>query len=149
VSDRGEGESAPLGATPSPGGVNFSVFSKHATAVELLLFDGVDDAKAARVARLDPSNGMRFDPRKVLLDPYARAVVVPDTYARDAVRDTRDDAQTAMKSVVADVAAYDWEGTRLSSDLRRGPSCTRCMCAGFTRHPSSGLGRRHAARSPV
>ena len=38
-----------------PGGVNFSVFSRHATGVELLLFDGVDDAKPASVMRLDPT----------------------------------------------------------------------------------------------
>src|SRR5262245_6994498 len=50
-----EGSSSPLGATPSAAGVNFSVFSRHATGVQLLLFDRVDDAKAARVVRLDPS----------------------------------------------------------------------------------------------
>src|SRR5213594_1150215 len=50
-----EGSSSPLGATPSPDGVNFSVFSRHATGVQLLLFNGVDDAKAERVVRLDPS----------------------------------------------------------------------------------------------
>src|SRR5512138_1047976 len=44
-----EGSSSPLGATPSAAGVNFSVFARHATGVQLLLFDGVDDAKAARV----------------------------------------------------------------------------------------------------
>src|SRR5262249_29911889 len=54
VSDgREEGSSAPLGATPSPDGVNFSVFSRHATGVELLLFDAVDDTKPARMVRLD------------------------------------------------------------------------------------------------
>src|SRR5262249_57829929 len=36
----GAGVSAPLGATIAPGGVNFSVFSKNATRLELLLFDG-------------------------------------------------------------------------------------------------------------
>ena len=50
-----EGRSSPLGATPSPGGTNFSVFSRHATGVQLLLFDRVDDPRAARVVRLDPS----------------------------------------------------------------------------------------------
>src|SRR3989449_11428448 len=50
-----EGSSSPLGATPSPNGVNFSVFSKHATRVELLLFDRVDDTKAARVVRPEPT----------------------------------------------------------------------------------------------
>jgi len=51
----GEGGSSPLGATPSPDGVNFSVFSRHATGVRLLLFDRADDARAARVVHLDPS----------------------------------------------------------------------------------------------
>src|ERR671911_1677137 len=49
------GSSSPLGATPASEGTNFSVFSKHATGIELLLFDRVDDAKAARVIRIDPA----------------------------------------------------------------------------------------------
>ena len=52
---REEGRSSPLGATPSPDGVNFSVFSRHATGVELLLFNGVDDARPERMVRLDPA----------------------------------------------------------------------------------------------
>src|SRR5437870_9314288 len=136
------GSSSPLGATPSPGGVNFSVFSRNATGVELLLFDGVDDLKAARVVRLDPaanrtyhywhafvpnvrpgqlygyrvegpfdpSSGMRFDPAKVLLDPYARGVMLPGSYDRVAARDPGDNAGTAMQSVDVDVSAYDSEG---------------------------------------
>ena len=48
-----EGSSAPLGATVCRGGVNFSVFSKQATCVELLLFDGADDARPSRVIPLD------------------------------------------------------------------------------------------------
>jgi glycogen operon protein len=143
VTDRGQdGSSSPLGATPSPNGVNFSVFSRHATGVELLLFDAADDTRAARVVRLDPStnrtyyywhvfvpdirpgqlyayrlggpfdpsNGLRFDSTKVLLDPYGRGVVVPETYSRDAARRPGDNAATAMKSVVVEVADYDWEG---------------------------------------
>jgi glycogen operon protein len=50
-----EGRSAPIGATPCPAGVNFSVFSRDATGVELLLFDGVEDAQPARVIRVDPA----------------------------------------------------------------------------------------------
>ena len=49
------GSSAPLGATPRRDGVNFSLFSRHATGVELLLFDREDDAAPARVVRLDPA----------------------------------------------------------------------------------------------
>ena len=52
MSDRlPDGSSSPLGATPSPTGVNFSVFSRHATGMELLLFDAADDPKPARVLR--------------------------------------------------------------------------------------------------
>jgi isoamylase len=133
----GEGGSSPLGATPSAHGVNFSVFSRHATGVQLLLFEGVDDIHAARVIRLDPSanrtyhywhvlvpdvrpgqlyayrvegpfdpsSGMRFDPTKVLLDPYGRGVMVPEAYGRAAARGPGDNAGTAMKSVVIDVSA--------------------------------------------
>ena len=48
------GRSSPLGATVLPGGVNFSVFSRNASGVELLLFDREDDAQAARVITIDP-----------------------------------------------------------------------------------------------
>ncbi len=166
-----EGSSSPLGATPSRDGVNFSVYSRHATGVQLLLFNGVDDAHAARVVRLDPavnrtyhywhvfvpdvrpgqlyayrvegpfdpSNGMRFDATKALLDPYGRGVVVPEAYGRDAARGPGDNAGTAMKSVVLDVSAYDWEG---DAPLRHPSSRTivyEMHVGGFTRHPSSGL----------
>jgi hypothetical protein len=53
---------------------------------------------------------MRFDPSKVLLDPYGRSVVVPKNYRRDAAGMKGDNAATAMKSVVVDPQAYDWEG---------------------------------------
>ncbi len=48
------GSAYPIGATPRPGGVNFSVYADKAEAVELLLFDGVDDPQPAQVFRLDP-----------------------------------------------------------------------------------------------
>jgi isoamylase len=49
------GLSAPLGATVSPRGVNFSVFSKNASLIELLLFDEPNAARPSRVIPLDPS----------------------------------------------------------------------------------------------
>jgi glycogen operon protein len=51
----GIGRSAPLGATVVDGGVNFSLYSRDATHVELLLFKGVDDAQPADSIALDPS----------------------------------------------------------------------------------------------
>ncbi len=50
----GRGQSSPLGATIVPGGANFSVFSRDATSVELLLFDRVDDARPSRTIQLNP-----------------------------------------------------------------------------------------------
>ena len=40
--------------------------------------------------RFDPASGRRFDPSKVLLDPYGRGVVVPRGYSREAARQTRE-----------------------------------------------------------
>jgi isoamylase len=87
----------------------------------------------------DPARGMRFDPTKVLLDPYGRGVVVPPGYSRDAAAQPGDNAATAMKSAVADPSAYDWEG---DAPLHR-PSARTIIyemhVRGFTRHPSSGV----------
>ena len=90
----------------------------------------------------DPASGRRFDPTKVLLDPYGRAAVVPKSYSRDAARLETDDAATAMKSVLADVSTYDWEG---DFPLQR-PSARTIIyemhVRGFTRHRSSGVSER-------
>jgi glycogen operon protein len=87
----------------------------------------------------DPARGMRFDPAKVLLDPYGRGVVVPPKYSRAAAAGPGDNAATAMKSVVTDPAAYDWEG---DAPLGR-PSAQTVIyelhVRGFTRHSSSGV----------
>ena len=50
----GTGRGAPLGATVIDGGINFSLFSRSATGVELAFFDREDDAKPLRVIALDP-----------------------------------------------------------------------------------------------
>jgi isoamylase len=167
------GRTYPLGAALVDGGVNFSVFSRTASGVELLLFDR-EDATPSRVIRIDPganrtyhywhvfvpnvvpgqlygyrvegrsnpARGLRFDPAKVLLDPYGRGVVVPRNYSRTAAGRDGDNAKTAMKSVVVDPSAYDWE--------RDAPLCRPAArtiiyemhVRGFTRHPSSGIGEK-------
>ncbi len=153
------------------GGANFSIFSRTAASIELLLFDRVDDARPSRVIPIDPlanrtyhywhvfvpgveagqiygfrafgpfqpDRGLRFDPSKLLLDPYARAVVAPKSYSREAARREGDNMATAMKSVVTDPHAYDWEG---DVPLKRPWSRTiiyEMHVRGFTAHPSSGL----------
>ena len=54
------GTSFPLGASVVAGGVNFSIFSRHATRLELLLFDRVDDARPARTVTLDPASNRSY-----------------------------------------------------------------------------------------
>jgi glycogen operon protein len=159
----------PLGSTVCPDGVNFSVFSKDATRIDLLLFDSYADAEPSAVIPFDPlehrsyhywhrlvpnlrpgqvyayrahgpfepERGLRFDPEKVLIDPYGTAVLVPHNYDRSAAMRRGDDAATAMKSVVACAENYDWEGDR---PLRRSYAETviyELHVRGFTRHTSS------------
>lgn len=57
---RQQGKSAPLGARAYPEGVNFSIFSKNATAVDLLLFDAVDDPQPARIIPIDPATNRTY-----------------------------------------------------------------------------------------
>ena len=163
------GRASPLGATVVPGGVNFSVYSRNASGVDLLLFNAEDDAEAARLIKIDPATNrtyhywhvfvpgirpgqlygyrvhgpfdstrsLRFDPAKVLLDPYGRAVAVPKNYSRMAARLEGDNTATAMKSVVVDAHPYDWEGDK---PLHRPSSRTiiyEMHVRGFTRDPTS------------
>jgi isoamylase len=165
------GLSHPLGATLSPEGANFSIYSKNATGMELLLFDEVSDSKPARKITLDPAKnrtydywhvfvaglkpgqvygyraqgsfepqrGLRFDHEKVLLDPYARAVALPQDYSRRAATQPGDNAAQALKGVIADLGSYDWEG---DTPLKRHFAQTviyELHVGGFTRHPSSGV----------
>src|SRR5262245_9749772 len=54
------GRSSPLGATLCAEGANFSVYSKRATGIELLLFDCVDDAQPTRVISIDPTTNRTY-----------------------------------------------------------------------------------------
>jgi glycogen operon protein len=163
------GHASPLGATVTPAGVNFSVYSKHATGLDLLLFDRDDDARPARVIPIDPAtnrqyhywhtfvpglragqiyafraagpfdpaNGHRFDGEKVLIDPYGRGVVVPNGFDRTAGCRAGSNTATAMKSVVSDPAAYDWQGDHPLHTASAQTIVYEMHVRGFTRHPSS------------
>jgi isoamylase len=156
------GDTAPLGATVCPVGVNFSVFSKSASRIELLLFDDDAATQPSHIVPLDAQfhrtyhywhtlvpglrpgqvygyRGHRFDSDKVLLDPYGLAIAVPDHYDRRRAASPGTNTAYAMKSVVADPARYDWEG---DAPLRRRFAETiiyEMHVRGFTRHPSSGV----------
>ena len=86
-----------------------------------------------------PEQGLRFDPAKILLDPYGRGVAVPKQYSRAAAKQPGDNTAVAMKSVVVDPQVYDWEG---DAPLRHPFSRTviyEMHVRGFTRHRSSGV----------
>jgi glycogen operon protein len=144
------GRRSPLGATWDGQGVNFAVFSENATDVELCLFD-IDDptVETARVRLRDvtahvwhgyvpgikpgqpygfrvegpyePQRGLRFNPTKLLLDPYARAVAgkvqwVPEVFGyplgqEDLVKDERGSSAAMPRGIVAD-DHFDWQGDR-------------------------------------
>ncbi|EAW39224.1 glycogen debranching protein GlgX [Lyngbya sp. PCC 8106] len=86
-----------------------------------------------------PEAGYRFDPDKILLDPYTKAVVNDENYSRGAASKPGNNCAEAFKSVVVDPKTYDWEG---DLPLRIPYSETiiyELHVGGFTRHPSSGL----------
>ncbi|MGA7393932.1 MAG: alpha-amylase family glycosyl hydrolase [Terrimicrobiaceae bacterium] len=85
----------------------------------------------------DPSRGMRFDAAKLLLDPYGRGVVVPGNYSRDSACKRGENTATAMKSVVVDSRAYDWEGDMPLKQPWARTIIYEMHVRGFTRHPSS------------
>ncbi len=139
----------PLGAKWDGSGTNFSLFSENAERVELCLFD--EDGEEERVEVVEqtahnwhcylpgvgpgqrygyrvhgpyaPDEGHRFNPVKLLIDPYAKAIdgnvrwdaanVLPytpdDTPDADLEPDDEDDAEAIPKSVVVD-QGFDWEG---------------------------------------
>jgi glycogen operon protein len=82
---------------------------------------------------------MRFAGDKVLLDPYGKAIAVPEEFSRESARQPGDNSATAMKSVVADLSNYDWEGDRPLGRSYAQSVIYELHVGGFTRHESSGL----------
>jgi len=146
------GQPAPLGATFDGQGVNFALFSAHAERVELCLFSEDGRREWARIplterdgdvwhvhvagltpgtkygyrvhGPYDPAAGHRFNPAKLLIDPYAKRLdgrlvwsdlllgyrpgaAAPDLGPDDLVPDPRDSARAVPKSVVVD-PSFAW-----------------------------------------
>jgi glycogen operon protein len=143
-----EGLPDPLGATWDGDGTNFALFSAHATKVEVCLFDESGKTETARIelpeytdqvfhgylpgigpgtyygyrvhGPYEPAQGHRFNPNKLLLDPYARAhagalVWNPAVFGYkmesgdDTTFDERDSAPFVPKNVIVD-PGFDWRG---------------------------------------
>jgi isoamylase len=150
------GEPFPLGAIWDGQGTNFSIFSEHAEGVELCLFDDAGQERRIEMpvrrafnwhcylpgvgpgqrygyrvqGRYAPNEGQRFNPSKLLIDPYAKAIegtvdwgrganILPyvpaespdDAEDADLELDDEDDAGAIPKSVVID-DGFDWQGDR-------------------------------------
>lgn len=144
------GDGHQLGANFDGKGVNFALFSAHAERVELCLFDPCGKTEIARLelpeytheiwhgyvpglqpgalygyrvyGPYDPENGHRFNPHKLLIDPYARElegdIEWNDAHfgyelgheEKDLSFDTRDSAPFTPKCKVVDPDAFDWQG---------------------------------------
>ncbi|GAC1689037.1 MAG: hypothetical protein PVS2B1_10630 [Candidatus Dormibacteraceae bacterium] len=140
------GRAYPLGAAYDGEGTNFALFSEVAEAVDLCLFDDAGEERRVRVEEVDafswhvylpnvrpgqrygyrvhgpydPDDGIRCNPRKLLLDPYARAIEGDidwnsSCYSYDpanvGVVNIEDSAQHVFKSVVHH-PHFDWGGDR-------------------------------------
>ena len=147
------GRPNPRGATWDGMGVNFALFSENATKVELCLFDSPDSKnESVRVALpertnmiwhgyvpglrpgqvygyrvhgpFDPAAGHRFNPAKILLDPYAKSIARRTVWnermfgygigapREDMTRDDRDNADCAPLAAVIDAGSFDWCGDK-------------------------------------
>ncbi len=149
--------SFPLGAVWDGKGVSFAIYSEGATQVELCLFDDSDTGNERRVPTesigrhlwvtymdsigpgqrygfrvhgpYDPAAGHRFNPHKLLVDPYARAIAGKVDWRApvygyvhgelDLSFDEQDDAWGVPKGVVID-PSFDWDGdAQLRTPLQR------------------------------
>jgi len=138
-----------LGANPDNDGVNFAIFSAHAERVELCLFDETGQTETDRITLpeftnevwhgyipglkpgalygyrvhgpYEPEQGHRFNPNKLLVDPYARELVGDiawgqaqfgykmDSDDKDLSFDATDSALSMPKCRVIDPSDYDWK----------------------------------------
>ena len=166
------GNPYPLGAIWDGAGVNFSLFSENASKVELCLFDGAKEMRIAmseqthqvwhlylpeaRPGQLygyrvhgpyEPREGHRFNPAKLLLDPYAKAMTGTIQWSdalfaytighpdQDLSRDDKDSAPGMPKSIVVD-PAFSWGNDAPPATLWHKTIIYELHVKGFTmRHP--------------
>jgi isoamylase len=170
-----EGEATPLGATWDGIGVNFAIFSAHATKVELCLFDEKGRVETDKIflpcctnqvwhghirglrpgqhygyrvhGPYEPAAGHRFNPHKLVLDPYARQIgghlrwhdalygFRMSAHRGDLVPDRRDSAPMMPKAIVED-PALTWGDDRKPNVPWRDTIIYEAHVKGFTQlHP--------------
>ena len=84
----------------------------------------------------NPAAGQRFNPRKVLIDPYARGNT-NTLWKRSEACGPEDNLSTSMRSVVIDTSGYDWEGDRPLNRPMEDTIIYEMHVRGFTRSSSS------------
>ncbi|MDP1663514.1 MAG: glycogen debranching protein GlgX [Methylobacter sp.] len=166
-----DGSYLPTGATVSDAGVNFSIFSRHATGAELLLYEAAGSPEPFQIISLNPktnrsfffwhvfvealplgthytwrmfgpgdtaSTGRRFNAKKELIDPWAKAVT--DVFwNRHRASDPDDESRSSYRAVVAK-SDYFWANERACKRGLEGAVIYELHVGGFTRHPSAGVG---------
>jgi isoamylase len=165
------GRRYPAGVSVEEEGVNFSVYSRHASGAKLLLYHNCYSDEPLQIIELDPKTnrtfftwhvlvvdlppdtyytwcmdgpddteqtGFRFDSRRELLDPWARAVC---TSGWDRARAVEEPplAHQSMRGVVVADDEYDWEGDEQLYLPTEQMIIYELHVGGFTRHPSSGV----------
>jgi glycogen operon protein len=86
----------------------------------------------------DPANGDRFDPQKILLDPYATAVFFPPAFSREAAKHPGSNAGKAPLGGINPLPAFDW-GTERRPRHTADMVIYEMHVKGFTMRPSSGV----------
>ncbi len=169
-----------LGASVTDKGINFAIASRTATEIFLILFDKPDGEPTDAIALknrtgdiwhvqveglkkgqlysyrvngpYDPNNGLRFNPHKLLVDPYAKAftgkfsnqdnlLLAYDSGSeqKDLVLDNRDNSAILPKCIAWD-DAFDWEGDKKPAIPQEKLIIYEVHVKGFTAHPSSKVG---------
>ena len=96
----------------------------------------------------DPEKGLRFDPQKVLLDPYGKCIAWPSHRNRDHARRPGPNTAAALKSVVVEPSVYDWEEDAPPARSFAKTIIYEMHVGGFTRHPNSESLLLNAVRMP-
>jgi isoamylase len=163
------GRRFPQGATVEPHGVNFSVFCRHATWVELNLYESADAPAPFQVIRLDPNAHRTFFTWHVFVEGLAAGVwytyrvdgptntretgfrhnankELLDPWAKtisdtlwDRARARRPEERSPSMRALVVDDAYDWDGDRPLDRRFEETVIYELHVGGFTRHPSAGV----------
>jgi isoamylase len=179
------------GAHPYADGVNFVLFSRHATRIRLEFYQWADDGYPTRIIDLDPARhrtgdvwhvwvqgvtngqlygyrieglyqpeqGHRFNPHRLLLDPYSRAIDGVENWDFSAARgydsssslsdlsiSTVDNAGAMPKCIFTDVD-FDWEVDSRPKHPASNMVIYETHVRGFTIHPTAGVAHPGTFRS--